>query len=105
MSVYSTQLFAGQIPSGVTTLWTVAPNTVVVVRDIEAYGNVSASTSLLIGANVSGSLDAPIRYFNPFAPGDWYQWTGRAVLEAGNLLQADAGAGSPWLLVSGYVLS
>lgn len=104
MSVYSTQLYAGEAPSGLTVVYTVPSNQVAVIRDIEAYNASAGSLAFSISVEVSGSTKAFVWVQGSAGAGTWSQWRGRAVLPTGDELAVSTGGSGIYVLVSGYLL-
>lgn len=106
MSIYSTQFFAGAMPPNGTILYTVPPNMVVVVRDIEFYNGSGAAGDCSVGLRSSGgALLAVIFLAHSMAADTWSQWSGRTVLNGGELITSGAGATGFLGVVSGYLLT
>lgn len=105
MSVYSTQFFCGALTAGSQILYTVPTLQTVVMRDLEAYNGSGATSTLTISVYRSGSFKALIANVPNLAGGLGFQWTGRAVLNPGDELEANP-PGTGWtLLASGYLLT
>jgi hypothetical protein len=105
VSIYSTLLYSGDAPSGLTNAYTVPANQVVVVRDLELYNSTGASIALSVSRSVSGVTQSYVYVTAGLAAHTWQQWTGRAVLDAGDVLQVSTGAAGVYFHVSGYLLS
>jgi hypothetical protein len=102
---YSTQFAAINAAEGTTLAYTVPASYIAVIREIDVYGNVSGDVEFAVEAEVPGPLTVAIYYDGALAPGSFVQWKGRAVLNAGDLLNVVTSAGTPWVLISGYLLS
>lgn len=105
MAVYSAQLFAGTPPSGPHALYTVPAAIVAVIRDIEVYNASGGTTSFAFTHWVAGVRTSYIWASSSLANGTWQQWEGRAVLNAGESLLSEFGAGFVYAIVSGYQLT
>lgn len=105
MSIYSTQFFAGSLASGTEVLYTPPGTDILVVRDLELYGNYAASTQVSLAIGVSGSPRAYFFFQNPLDPGKWVQWQGRVVIEPGQQLLSVTGEAGATLIASGYLFS
>lgn len=86
-------------------LYTVPAGYVAVVRDIEAWNFGGETDQLFTTANVPGPLAVAVWVTPEVAPNEWAQWKGRAVFNAGDILQAQASSSSWSLFISGYLLS
>lgn len=104
MTVYSTNFYSGTVPAGTTSLYTVPAGLTVVIRDVRLYGNVASATPISLGLQRSGASTAIYLYANPLNPGALVVEQGRAVLEAGDVIASNAGAGGALIWVSGYLL-
>lgn len=104
MSVYSTQLHAGSVGAGTTTLYTVPPTMTVVVRDLEVYAATSSPIQFAVAVGKPG-LVSYLWFVNPLGAGEWAQWSGRAVMDPGDVLLAVAAAAGVAVHASGYLLS
>lgn len=105
-AVYSVQFYADQITAGGTaTLATVPAGMVWVVRDI-TLGNVATTATgpVSITAVGTGSPASIARWATIEAAAAVY-WTGRHVLNAGDLLNVYNNTGNMSVFVSGYQLS
>lgn len=102
MSVYSVRLFAGQITTSLSSLYTVPANAVVVVRDVELYNNSGASDHADVAINVSGGTLTQVIGTASIANGVSFQWKGRIVLAPADIIQAFTGAGNWLCYISGY---
>jgi hypothetical protein len=104
VSIYSVRLFAGQLGTVDATLYTVPTNNTVVVRDVEMYNFSNASVSFAFSASVSGTTQHWLQHVTGTAV-QTDQWTGRVVLESGDLLIGHCTSTSNYCYISGYLLS
>lgn len=104
MSVYSHQFVCEVLSSSNLTLYTVPAGYVVVIRDIEVGDRSGAvNNQSTVFATSGGTIEAVVFSATiPLAYG-WTQWTGRAVLNAGQSIGAGVSL-AQGLLISGYLL-
>lgn len=104
MTIYSQQLFLGQVAAAQTILYTVPSSTVTVIRDIEIcnQGAVADLIHFVIGA--SGTLRTWFTS-STLNSNQSAQWQGRVVLLTGQTIQSVTG-GQAWnIAISGYELT
>lgn len=99
--VYSRKLAAGTINAGVNNnVYTVPAGTTTIVRDIEVADVLALAGLILItqgGIWIASFTGTAAQYAS-------YQWTGRVVLNAGDVINVDA-VSSDWTYrISGYEL-
>lgn len=99
--VYSRKLAAGSINAGVNVnVYTVPAGTTTIVRDIEVAAILAAAGLLLVtegGIWIASFTEAATQYAS-------YQWTGRVVLNAGDVINVDAISNDWTYRISGYEL-
>jgi hypothetical protein len=105
LSVYSSRLFAGEGGGSLTDLFTAPASTVTVLRDIQALNLGSGTDSLDLIAVVSGPTSLAFLRFSNIGASESIQWSGRLVLDPGDVLQAFSGVHDWTLLLSGYLLT
>lgn len=102
---YSTQFIAGT-PTPSTPLEYIVPELyVAVIRDVEVWLSSGAPLTVYVAAVKPGPLTVAISVFDVTGGATSQQWKGRAVLNAGDTLEAAVSAGAATVLVSGYLLS
>lgn len=105
MSVYSTLLWQGPVPTSNTVVYTVPAGITAVVRDAEWFNVSGGALSANVSSIVSGFSNAvPISVQN-LASGASQQWKGRAVFPAGSQLEVVATGTGLYLVLSAYQLS
>lgn len=102
---YSTRFAAVTLSAAAPALYTVPEGYTAVIRDMELTNQTGAPVSFAVDVTVPGPLTATMYYNGAFPAASWVQWTGRVVLNAGDILGASAGAYPVGLVVSGYLLS
>lgn len=103
MSVYSTLLFIGVLPTAGATLFTVPAGDTCVVRDIEILNTTTSSSSPLLNAVVSGSVGTILSVPN-LAANTHFQWQGRVVIPSGGTIAGVDAHGGQNCMISGYLL-
>lgn len=103
-SVYSTRLLLGLASSGIQT-FVVPDGKVCVVRDVDAVLYVPGPGIGLLTLFVAGAAVWGINRGHSDTTPDNYQWRGRQVLAAGELLQVEVDFAEADYAVSGYLLS
>lgn len=106
-AVYSTVLYRGMPDPGVSGLYLCPEGYTTVVRDIQVISpKVLADLPdfFIVYDSASGarvfSITSPyVDYYRQ------YQWEGRAVFNAGDLIECNAANGDWWLYMSGYLLT
>jgi hypothetical protein len=101
VTVYSTRFYGGRPATSPLALYSVPAGYVAVVRSVQMLVTTSGLTlsvsSSATGASIAWALSAaPIQYFN---------FDVRAVVQAGETINAGGGNGSHQLYISGYLLS
>lgn len=104
-TVYSLQLFAGNVPVGGGVLATPPAGYVWVLRDIELWIPNPVSSLLYIGVEWSPGSIVPLIAFSSGAAGVEHQWMGNTVVPYGQSLYGSAPSSGNGVLVSGYQLT
>lgn len=103
---YSHQFFANIVGAGASIFFQVPAGYTTVLRDLELYNGSASSGDLSISlVDVSGSLLAVVVAAHSIAVGATFQWTGRAVMSAGQGLQCYTATGLWRIWASGYLLT
>lgn len=105
MSTYSTQLFAGDLPVGQSTLYTATAAFVTVVRHITFSSQAGSPVNMGVWLGASG-LQVYLLLNAAMPTATVLEWTGRQVMTPGQMIQAYTSSGTNigcW--VSGYQLS
>lgn len=102
---YSTNFFAGVLPTSFETLFTVPAGYVAIVRDIEVLNNNADAADISVYAEVPGPATGAIFGDTDLAGGAWTQWRGRVVVPAAGLIVAMSSVSSCNAAISGYLLS
>lgn len=105
MTVYSTRFAAVTLSAAEPALYTVPAGYVAVIRDMELTNQTGANVSFAIDLTSPGPLTATIYYDGSFPLASWFQWQGRVVLNAGDVLGASASSYPVGLVVSGFLLN
>jgi hypothetical protein len=101
---YSTRFWIGQLPTAWGSLYTVPAGYVVVLRDME-FTNYTAS-ALTVSLAVETSGTGGVYLYTASVPANAHvQWTGRTVMDPGDVLQGLSSSGGLAALISGYLLT
>lgn len=104
MTVYSTQLFAGESAGSLQTVYTVPTGETVVIRDWRVWNNTTGPVQPSMSILVSGSLLSVIYRPNaPISSGFTDEGSGRIVVSGGQEIAINGPADVFWT-ISGYVL-
>jgi len=104
VSLYSTQFFAGTIPTNaLTNAFTVPAGELVVLRDMDAL-IVTASDLFNVQIGVAGATTV-VWYVTATATPEWVQWQGRTVVKAGESIWVYSSGSNTQAVLSGYLLT
>lgn len=110
--IYSAQLFAGHVPSGVTDLPPIGDGLVCVVRDVDVYWG--GGLPPWAAFHLRGGPEQTFVYLGPdpneqgaggSMPEQLWSWRGRQVINPGEVLSIDVGNGPVDVTISGYLLT
>lgn len=99
--IYSYRLLGGTTTSPTELTYTVATGQVAIVTDVCVFSTVAGPSSGQLFIGGVGTLCYPAA----LGLNGTFRWTGRQVVNAGEVLYASAAAGTLQWLVSGYVLT
>lgn len=100
-NVYSTRFIGVSLGTGTTATYTVPTGYVAVIRDISATATTTGSTNAEVFVN--GAFT--IWNSGPITNGSTLVWSGRQVLNAGDVLSVHAVGATTQFMVSGYLLT
>jgi hypothetical protein len=106
LPVYSVNLVRAHLPANTSVDHPIETNFVIVVRDIRTYCDatgVSGVSELFVKEKNSG-VAFHYHAFSPFEKGV-DEWTGRQVIEPGEILELTASVSAMDVTVSGYLLN
>lgn len=105
-SVYSTQIAASRTDgTSSLALYTVPAGYVAVLRDVALTATSTTDLGPVTLYIVTGTQSVTVFGLASLGGRETHQWTGRQVLNAGDVLRATAGGALTDWLVSGYLLS
>ena len=102
--IYSTNLALGALGTSSANLYTSPAGVTTVVREIDLYSFSGATDYVVFGCNVAG-IGATFWYFTTLAPAQTYQWKGRLVIPAGQVINGFAQSANNTYVISGYQLT
>lgn len=98
------KLFWGAVPTSLTTVYTVAANTRVILKAFDLANTTGANVAVTVHLVASGGTAGTATQLIPamvLAANEIFQWTGFQVMEAGDTIQVIAGAVGTNIFASG----
>lgn len=103
VATYSTLFWQGELPTAVTTVFTVPALQLAVLRDVEWLNATNATQQPQVQTTVPGFGVAVVARVNSLGINLGAQWQGRVVLPAGSSLQVNGPAPGLFAVLSGYL--
>lgn len=102
---YSTRFYSNTFDTGSPVLYTVPADYVAVIRDMRLYAATGSTAEVAIEIINPGPATTIIFFNNDVAPGDYIEWQGRVVADAGAEIIGVTTESGITAHISGYLLA